>query len=86
MEQPIYTQKRTEMADLLNQRQALRTKAERLVEELNWRLNPAGGPESIDMDKVRQAIQELDDAWQQIHTISNQLQQFPPEFQQGRRV
>jgi len=74
---------KVEIAELVQERQQLRTKAERMVEEISFRTFPNGGPEHIDLDKVRQAFNDLFDAVQRMREITRRLEAVPAELRGG---
>ena len=76
----FYSQKQQEIAQLLKQQRSWQLKAERCVAEMNWRLNPAGGPENIEIEKTEQAMNELTDAIRRLRRIRADLEHIPPEM------
>lgn len=82
----IWDQQQSELSRLLERRRALGGKAERCVEELNWRLNPAGGPVNIEIEKAEQAMQELLETIRELRKIRVEIEKFPADmhtFYQG---
>ena len=80
----FYTRKQGELAQLGKQQQEWRVKAARCVDELNWRLNPAGGPEHIELKAAEQTMNELGEAVRKLRQIRQKMKAFPPEMQTGQ--
>ena len=79
-EGPIFTQQRNDFNAKMSALQQARTKAKRMIDELDWRLHVSGAPDAISMEEVSQAVHDLQEAWSEIQRLNGELQSVPPEF------
>lgn len=74
---PLLAQAEQTLAQLYKRKEELDVRANRMINELSWRLFPTGGAANIDQPPTRQAFEDLMLALNEWHELERKLKEFP---------
>lgn len=78
-QQQQFDQQSAQITRLYQQRDSAKIRATRCVDELNWRLNPSGDVQAIEIEKVKQAVADLCTALDDLKHANEELVRVPFE-------